>query len=67
MMSLRVHICKNEANADALIDFLKSDADFAGANVRKLEVPEIMVRDHSKNPADPKLINFNKVCVVYEE
>ena len=66
-MSLRVHICKSEANADALIDFLKSDPDFSGANIRKLENPDIMIRDHSKNLADPKHINFNKVCVVYEE
>ena len=66
-MFLRIHICKSEASADALIAFLQTDPDFGGQNLRKMIDPDIMVRDHSENLAAPTLVNFNKVCVVYEE
>lgn len=66
-MLLRFHVCKNDADADALITFLKADQDFEGQNIRKMIDPDIKVLDHSEKLRDPINISRHKVCVVYEE
>jgi len=66
-MRLRVHICNNDSDADKLIEFLKSDPDFEGKNLRKMSVPDLNVQGHGENLTEPKLLNFLKVSVVYED
>jgi hypothetical protein len=66
-MSLIIHICNNDRDADDLIVFLKRDPDFSGTNIRKLEEPDIIINDNTANIAIPDQINIEKVCVLYEE
>lgn len=66
-MSLRIHVCNDEASAKLIIEtqkILLNDNSIIG---EVLSVPDIMIYDYSHDVNHPSLINQNKVCVVFRD
>lgn len=62
-MSLIIHICNNDTDADFVINTVKNTSPHLVAE--KLVMPNIAIRDHTDNVANPKLLSQGKVCVVF--
>jgi len=66
-MSLRIHICNNDTDADLIIETERITSGNPTLPGEKLTVPDIMVRDHSAHVDKPQLLNQNKICVVFRD
>lgn len=62
-MSLIIHICNNDTDADFVIGTVKNASPHLVAE--KLTMPNIAIRDHTSNVANPTLLSQGKVCVVF--
>ncbi|MDO9310136.1 MAG: hypothetical protein Q7T85_00420 [Nitrosomonas sp.] len=62
-MSLIIHICNNHTDADFVINTVKITSPHLVAE--KFEMPNIAIRDHTNNVAEPILLSQGKVCVVF--
>lgn len=66
-MSLRIHICQDNDDANRLIKTEKRVLGKTDVTARILAEPEIVIFDYSSDSNNPILINENKVCVIFED
>lgn len=63
-MSLIIHICQDIDHAETIA--ATADAFSAGATSTILSEPDIIIYDYSEDPNNPRQINENKICVVFQ-
>lgn len=66
-MSLKIHICKNEEDADLVIETEKNSSGDPNLKAEKLTMPNIAIRDHTTDVENPKLLSQGKTCVVIRD
>lgn len=66
-MSLKIHICNNDADANLVIETEKINSKNPNLTAEKLTMPDIVIRDHSVAVDAPKLLSQGKVCVVFHD
>jgi hypothetical protein len=66
-MSLTIHICSNETDADVVINTVKRNLKNQNVQAEKLILPDIQINDHSADVENPELLNQGKICVVFRD
>jgi len=66
-MSMRIHICTDNATADKIILVENSKSPNVNFNTKKLLIPDVMIYDHTTNIDTPYLLNKNRICVVFSD
>ncbi len=66
-MSLRIHICNNDEDANFIEKTIRTDSRTKNVQIKRLTDPELTIQDHTTDRDKPKLINQAKICLVYDD